>query len=53
MEEEVEARLSTSTLMTYSATLKMILGIILSTSEDILMENKDTVFLTSKTFSKR
>jgi hypothetical protein len=53
VEEEVEVRLSTSILMTFSATLKMILDEILSTLEDILMRNRDTVSLTLKTFSKR
>jgi hypothetical protein len=52
-EEVVEARLSTSILMIFSATLMMILDEILSTSEDILMRNKDIVSLILKTFSKR
>jgi hypothetical protein len=52
-EEEVAARLSTSVLMIYSATLKMILEEILSTTGDILIRNKDTVSLTLKTFSMR
>lgn len=52
-EEEAAARLSTSILMTYSATLKMILDKILSTLGDILISNKETVSLTLKTFSMR
>jgi len=52
-EVEVEVRLSTSILMTFSATLKMILDEIHSTLEDILMRNRGTISLTLKTSSKR
>lgn len=52
-EEVVAAVLSTSVLMIYSATLKMILEEILSTMGDIRIRNKDTVSLTLKTFSMR
>lgn len=50
---EVEVRLSTSILMTFSATLMMILDEIPSTLEDTLMRNRVTVSLTLRTFSKR